>query len=56
MTAQTPTLNGLTLEIDYRDPRFEAIDHYFACMTMCDRDDQNCVSNCLDDHMGLRDT
>jgi len=56
MTVQTPTPNGLTLETDYRDPSFEAIDHYFACMTMCDRDDQNCVNNCLDYHMKLSDT
>ena len=56
MTDQTPTLNELTLETDYRDPQFEAIDHYLTCMTMCDRDDQNCVSNYLDHHMGLSNT
>ena len=44
-----------TFQVDYLDPRYEAIDHYFNCMIVCDRDDQKCLNKCLDMHMNFVD-
>ena len=33
---------------------FDAIDHRFDCVSVCDRDDQDCVASCLMSHMNFR--
>ena len=42
-----------TLELDYLDPKFEAIDHYFACINMCNFNDNDCPSHCLSNQLGF---
>ncbi|WP_156487711.1 hypothetical protein [Synechococcus sp. MIT S9509] len=53
MTAQTSSASMSTFRVDCFDSRYEAIDQYFACMIVCDRDDQKCLNNCLDRHMNF---
>jgi hypothetical protein len=53
MTAQASPPNTSTVATDCFDQSFEAIDQYFACMHLCDRDDPTCANDCLADHMNF---
>lgn len=53
MTAKISNSPTKRLKSDQVESVFDAIDHYFDCMSVCDRDDQNCVASCLMSHMNF---
>ena len=53
MAPQASSPNTTSFATDDFNQNFEAIDQYFACMSLCDREDQDCPNNCLIDHMNF---
>ena len=53
MAALTPSRNTTTFSNEYSGQSYEAIDQYFDCMAVCDRDDQDCPNACLIDYMNF---
>ena len=35
--------------------RWDALEEYFVCITTCDINDQNCVTQCLVTHLEIND-
>ena len=50
-------MNAIKNEDGHRSiaERWDALEEYFSCITTCDINDQNCVSQCLVTHLEIDD-